>query len=436
MYKESFQIKYSGEELFSEVLFQSFKDNYAWDYNKMLRLLLVILENTGSGIIVADQFGNIIFINSMAIGQLSSSSDKNLRPKTIFDLLEKKDARQLSNKIQKVINEQKIFYEKCWFTVGNQKRWFELTVAAFRLISKNRTHRSSVVILLREITERKCTEQALQRSEKRYRAVIEAQTELISRWRPDFTRTFINEAYCRYLGKSREELLNKSILDLMQPKEKEQFRQEIKRLTQANPILTNEKTIIMPNGETRWQEWNERAIFDDSKKLVEFQSVGRDITPRKEMELKLKNSKEVLKAQKAALEQKNIALREILEQVGAEKKMIKDEVLANIEHLLLPILEKIKSDPVYSDNPQMDLLEKNVRGLVSSFGKKISQHSLKLTPREIEICDMIKHGLSNKEMAKVSHISVHTIETHRENIRRKLNLRKKKINLGSFLKSL
>ena len=222
----------------------------------------------------------------------------------------------------------------------------------------------------------------------------------------------------------------------MPPKERPKFRRHIARLTLRKPILTHEKPIVLSDGQTLWQQWNEKAIFDDSGKLVEFQSVGRDITARKLMELALKNSKKALHQQKLALEQKNIALREILEQVGVEKKMIKDDVLSNIEHLLLPILEKIRSEPTYTGNPQINLLEKNVRGLASSFGQKISQASLKLTPREIEICNMIKHGLSNKEMAEVSHISVHTIETHRDNIRRKFNLKKKKINLTTYLQSL
>ena len=409
------------------------RDLFAGDSAEILRL---ILENTRAGIIVANSDGKIIIMNPLARKQLQPKPKSGEKVKNLRDLLRSKDATRIIDIIHEVILVQKNFYDELVLVMGRRCHWFEVTIATSTWLLRNQSSGPCVIILMREITEHKHAEQALQRSEKRYRAVVEAQTELISRWLPDFTRSFVNKAYCRYMGKTREELLNKSILSLMPPKERKKFRRQIAHLTRHKPILTHEKPIIMPDGQSRWQQWNERAIFDDSGQLVEFQSVGRDITERKKMELDLKHSKKALHNQKGSLEQKNIALREILEQVGVEKKMIKDDILSNIEHLLLPILEKIRSDPAYTVHPQIDLLEKNIRGLASSFGKKISQASLKLTPREIEICNMIQHGLSNKEMAEISHISVHTIETHRDNIRYKFNLKKKKINLATFLQSI
>ncbi|MEA1928737.1 MAG: helix-turn-helix transcriptional regulator, partial [Candidatus Auribacterota bacterium] len=77
-----------------------------------------------------------------------------------------------------------------------------------------------------------------------------------------------------------------------------------------------------------------------------------------------------------------------------------------------------------------------LEGMASSFGRKISRISLKLTPREIEICNMIKNGLSSKEIAGLLHLSLKTINRHRQNIRRKCNIRNQKINLATFLQAL
>jgi len=82
------------------------------------------------------------------------------------------------------------------------------------------------------------------------------------------------------------------------------------------------------------------------------------------------------------------------------------------------------------------LLYKNIKELTSSFGRHISKKTFKLTPREIEICDLVKNGLTSKDIAYLQNISVLTIEKHRRNIRKKLGLNNKKYNLSSYLKQM
>jgi PAS domain S-box-containing protein len=148
----------------------------------------------------------------------------------------------------------------------------------------------------RDITKRKRAEEAVRASEERYRAVVEEQTELICRWRPDGTLTFVNEAYCRYFGKRKEALLGTSFLFLVPEGEREALRGYIARtlpsLTPADPGVTYEHPVTGPSGEVRWQQWTDRAIFDGEGQLLELQSVGRDITDRKKAELALKESEE------------------------------------------------------------------------------------------------------------------------------------------------
>jgi PAS domain S-box-containing protein len=144
------------------------------------------------------------------------------------------------------------------------------------------------VLLEREIAERKRAEEVLRDSEERYRAVIESQTELIDRWLPDGTVTFVNEAYCRYYGKSREELIGDKWMMLVAEQDQERVKAYVEHLvtslSPANPMMMDEHREVTADGRIRCQQWIDQAIFDEQGHLVEFQSVGRDITERKRAE--------------------------------------------------------------------------------------------------------------------------------------------------------
>jgi PAS domain S-box-containing protein len=134
-----------------------------------------------------------------------------------------------------------------------------------------------------DITERKRAEEALRVSEARYRAVVNSQTELICRFLPDGTFTFVNEAYCRCFDKKPEELIGHEFMPLP-PEDRENVRRQLASISPEKPAVTYEQRVLLPSGEIRWQEWMDRAIFDEQRRLIEFQSVGRDITERKRME--------------------------------------------------------------------------------------------------------------------------------------------------------
>ncbi|HWP47073.1 MAG TPA: PAS domain S-box protein [Candidatus Limnocylindrales bacterium] len=139
-------------------------------------------------------------------------------------------------------------------------------------------------------------ERVLYESEAHYRAIVEEQTELVCRWFPDGTLTFVNEAYCRYFGKKREELIGRSFMPLIPWEDYEKFQKHFKSLNPENPVGVIEHRVLLPHGEIRWQQWVDRAIFDDQGCLVEFQSVGRDITEQKRTEEKLRQWNAYLEA--------------------------------------------------------------------------------------------------------------------------------------------
>ncbi len=157
---------------------------------------------------------------------------------------------------------------------------------------------------------------------------------------------------------------------------------------------------------------------------------------RKQAEKDLGENKQKLKTQNLLLQEKNIALREVMNQLIEEKKSLETKVLVNVENLLLPLIKKLDNKGSDIEKQYLNLLEDNIRQLISSFGTRISQPSHRLTPREKEICTMIRGGLSSKEIAGLLNLSYRSVETYRNHIRKKFGITNQKINLVSYLTNL
>ncbi|MBN2562720.1 MAG: PAS domain S-box protein [Phycisphaerae bacterium] len=144
--------------------------------------------------------------------------------------------------------------------------------------------------LVEEVRERRRAEEAMKESEHRYRAIVEDQTELICRWLPGGVHTFVNNAYCRCFGKDSEELLGSSLMALIPEEEHGKVQEHFDSLSRENPIASHEHRVIAKNGQIRWHQWTDRAVFDDNGQIAEYQSVGRDITESKRAEEALRKS--------------------------------------------------------------------------------------------------------------------------------------------------
>lgn len=156
-----------------------------------------------------------------------------------------------------------------------------------------------------------------------------------------------------------------------------------------------------------------------------------DITARKQAE-------EALKLFAEDLEEANTALRVLMRGRNEERKAIEEKMQTNINDLVMPYLKKIgrviREDPY---KQYLSVLESNLREIVSPFMKNfLSLHKNLTPPQEIQVADLIRKGKRTKEIADMLHTSASTIGTHRNNIRKKLNLKKEGVNLQSYLQSL
>ncbi|MBA3480513.1 MAG: PAS domain S-box protein [Pirellulales bacterium] len=118
----------------------------------------------------------------------------------------------------------------------------------------------------------------LRASEARYRDVVQTQTEYIVRWTADGTRTFVNEAFCRFRGASAAELVGKKLFNVIHEDDLPAFHEAIAKITPENPSGTVEVRNLRDDGSYSWMQWNTRAFFDGGGRPVEYQSVGRNVT--------------------------------------------------------------------------------------------------------------------------------------------------------------
>ncbi len=145
-------------------------------------------------------------------------------------------------------------------------------------------------------SEHKRTEKTLRQSEERYRGVVEDQTEIISRFYPDHTHTFVNDVYCRFFGKLKEELIGKKWFPNVYPDDVEMIKAKLMTMSQSNPVIIIENRVFSGKGDVHWMQFVNRGFYDHTGNLLEIQAVGRDITELKQAEKELLEGEERYKS--------------------------------------------------------------------------------------------------------------------------------------------
>ncbi|MFO1327220.1 MAG: PAS domain S-box protein [Rubrivivax sp.] len=163
----------------------------------------------------------------------------------------------------------------------DERRWFQMLVYPLGPPCEG------AVVLHQNITSRKRAEEAAHLAGQRLRGVLQDQTELICRFRCDGTILYVNEAYCRFFGKTADTLIGQRWQPVAWPEDVQAVEDALRTLTPAHPVVTIENRVIAGDGQVRWGQFVNRAIFDAEGRLVEMQAVARDITERKAIEAEL-----------------------------------------------------------------------------------------------------------------------------------------------------
>jgi len=148
------------------------------------------------------------------------------------------------------------------------------------------------------------------------------------------------------------------------------------------------------------------------------------------------NTRRQLQVERQALQDANAALHDSLVQSQREKKMVGVSIQAKVDKIVMPILYALQAEMGANQFEYLDLLKNNLKDIISPFLEKSQAIMSKLSPVEIQIGNMIKHGLSTKEIARIRGISPATVSRHRESMRRKLDITNRKVNLTSYLNNI
>ena len=133
----------------------------------------------------------------------------------------------------------------------------------------------------------------------------------------------------------------------------------------------------------------------------------------------------------------NISLNVLLDKRNEDKITLQEQVVSNVKKLAFPYVEKLKKNNLNNEQKiYTELIESSLDEIISPFSRQLSSSLIGLTSAEIKIADLVRRGKTTKEIAAFVNLSPKTIERHRENIRKKINIKNKKINLQSYLASL
>ncbi len=157
----------------------------------------------------------------------------------------------------------------------------------------------------------------------------------------------------------------------------------------------------------------------------------------RERTMELAEMNETLKNKTRNLEEMNTALKVLLKKRDEDRIELEEKIMFNIKELIEPYLEKLKNSSLNERQMNyMNILESNIADISSPFIREMTARYLKLTPTEIKVANLVKQGKTSKEIARLLNLSPRTVETHRNNVRKKIGITNKKGNLRTFLLSI
>ena len=214
-----------------------------------------------------------------------------LSPKRVIRFYHPEDRQELSHSLQQALDHGEPFDLELRFTSARGRPMWVRTICRPQ-VENGRTVK--LFGTFQDITERKTAELALRESEKRYRSLVENQTDLVSRFKPDGTFVYVNQVFCDFFGQTKAKLIGSKWQPLSENEDRPHVQKKLKELSPSNPSIAVENRTRSGKGEIHWIHFVNTGLFDSQGNLMEIQSVGRDITVRRWAEEALRKKQQML----------------------------------------------------------------------------------------------------------------------------------------------
>ncbi len=262
-----------------------------------------IFQTSADGMRVIDREFNTIKVNKTFLSIVGAKEDDTVGRKC-YEIFPGPQCHTIDCPMNKILNgENRVEYESEKIGQGDKKISCIVTATP---LHNNNGEIIGIVEDFKDITLRKQIEDELQKTKERYKRIVEDIPDLICRYKPDTTITFVNEAYAKYFNTAPEKLIGTSFLNLIPSNFHENIKNSMQLLNIDNPIITMEHEVFSPSGLIRWQRWRDRALFDNKGNILEIQSIGQDITEQRRSEEEIRLLKQrmefVLGATKTGLD--------------------------------------------------------------------------------------------------------------------------------------
>jgi PAS domain S-box-containing protein len=303
--------------------------------------------------------------------------------------------------------------------------------------------RPADLVFIRDISERTMAEKAVQAGEETLRVLLDSTHDLALLVAEDGTVLTANDKAAQRYGKRPEEIIGTNIYSLMPPEVV-----EVRKRKAEEVVKTRQPVRYTEENDGKYFACNLFPIRDERDNVKSFTVFVRDITERQqnhralqsvreELEYRVKQRTRELEEKAQNLEEVNTALKVLLKRLDEDKKVLEEKVLFNVRQFIEPTLEKLKNSRFTERQKNLlDILESNLNEIISPFAHRLSNSFVKLTPTEIQVANFIRQGKSTKEIADMMNLSPKTVEFHRDNIRTKIGIKNKKINLRTHLMSI